>query len=356
MFDLPNGLAPGNHSVTVTYDGDSTFAGSGGSTTVAVGAPAKSATTTVVQLTTATPTLGQPLSFSITVSAVVSGATATTPGGTAQVSVDSGPPSDVTLTDGAAMFDLPNGLGQGNHSVTVTYDGDSTFAGSGGSTTVAVGAPARSATTTTLTGPSSVNEGATVTFTVTVTSVGGTVTGGTVDFQENGVSLGTTQQVGANGPVTFGTVLGPGAHTVTAVYSGDIGFNPSTSQPVTVTVIGSVAPPRTGDVTSLVTISLTPAPHGKVKPVTTLTLTLVNSSGQVIDGPITVTLNGLKPTARLLGASGFTGARKHRRPFLVLAPGADELFHPGAELSLLLRFRGKPNHFTSTVKAGSATP
>src|SRR5262249_54299916 len=97
---------------------------------------------TVGHLTTPTPTQGPPLAFSITVSAVVSGATAATPGGTAHVSVDSGPPRDVTLTDGAAMFDLPNGLAQDNHTVTVTYDGDSTFAGSGGSTTFAVGGPA----------------------------------------------------------------------------------------------------------------------------------------------------------------------------------------------------------------------
>jgi Bacterial Ig-like domain (group 3) len=242
-------------------------------TTIDIGAfeaqsPELLATSTVLLLNTASPAEGQPLSFIISVSQALPGASPATPGGTAHVRVDGGAPSDVTVTGGSATFDLPGGLAHGSHTIDAVYDGDGTFAGS---------------------------------------------------------SSGTT-------------------FTVVAA--------PPTTTPVGVTVAG----PLTGDVTALVTITRVPGPHGKGKPARTLIVTLVNSSGQVIEGPITVVLNGLRPAVKVLGASGFTDRKKHRRPFVVLTPGADNLFQPGGRLSFLLRFHGRPTHFTATVTAGPANP
>jgi hypothetical protein len=356
--------------------------------------------------------------------------------------VDGGAPTDVTLTDGAATFDLPGGLPQGGHSITATYDTNSTFVGSTSDSTTFTVNP-RADTSTTVTAPATAIAGDAVTFTAMVTSSGSTVTGGTVTFQENGVPLGAAQPVNAGGVATFSTVLSAGGHTVTAVYSGDTTFNPSTSQqPATVTVktatstslsasapgvafaqpvtltakvtsgsgtppgsvtfldggaplgtlpvdgsgvagvtvtlgpgghsltavysgsgtfagsssapVGvSVAPPLAGDVTAVVNVSQTPGPGSKTA--RTVTLTLVNGSGQEIAGPLVVVLNGLKPTVRVSGTSGFTGSKKHRVPFVVLNP-AGGLFPPGGQLSVALKFRGRGVRFTTTVKAGSGTP
>jgi Bacterial Ig-like domain (group 3) len=195
----------------------------------------------------------------------------------------------------------------------------------------------------------SLADGQSVTLTAKVTATSGTPTG-SVTFKDGNTTLETVS-LDANGVATLTTKLAPGAHSLTAVYSGDSEFNPTKSSAVSVTV----APPLAGDVTAQVTVTRTPAPHCKGMPVRALTLTLVNSSGQVIEGPLTVVLKGLKPTVKLRGATDFTGRKKHRRPFVVLTPPGN-LFQPGEQLSLLLRFRGKPNHFTTTVKAGSAKP
>jgi hypothetical protein len=407
-----------------------------------VQSPQVVATISSATLVTASPTAGEALSFGISVSEAVTDSSPTIPGGNVHVTVDNGTPTDVALqANGLATFNLPSGLPQGNHTVAVTYDANGPFAGSNGSATFTVNAaPVKSDTNTSLSAPADANAGDTVTFTATVTSTGGTVTG-TVDFKENGTTL-STQPVGAGGVATFSTVLTPGPHTVTAVYSGDTNFNPSTSpqatvtvkivtatslsasaagvafgQPVTLTAhvtagsgtpagsvtfqdggtplgtVGvdgngvatltatlgpgphsltaaysgggnfrassssplgvSVAPPVTGDVSALVSVSQTPAPGGKKAKTATVTLTLVNGSGQVIQGPLVVVLNGLKPTVRVIGASGFTGSKKHRIPFVVLGGG---LFPPGGQLSVALKFRGQGVHFATTVKAGSSTP
>ncbi len=87
---------------------------------------------------------------------------------------------------------------------------------------------AMTATTTTL--ASSVNPstaGQSVTFTATVMGTGGTPTG-TVTFKDGAATLGTGTLAG--GVATFTTTtLVAGSHAITAVYSGDASFAPSTS-------------------------------------------------------------------------------------------------------------------------------
>jgi uncharacterized repeat protein (TIGR01451 family) len=91
--------------------------------------------TITVTLATANPVAGGPLAFVINVAPAVVGAASSLPSGEpVLVRVDGGPSSGATLTNGIATFNLPNGLSTGTHQVSATYDGDSTFTGSTGST------------------------------------------------------------------------------------------------------------------------------------------------------------------------------------------------------------------------------
>ncbi len=91
----------------------------------------------------------------------------------------------------------------------------------------------RTATTITLgAAPNPSLIGQSVTFTATVTGSGAT---GTVAFMEGATTLGTSPL--SSGTAVFATsALSVGAHTITAVYSGDATFAGGTSPPLTQTV------------------------------------------------------------------------------------------------------------------------
>src|SRR5205807_1251816 len=73
-----------------------------------------------------------------------------------------------------------------------------------------------------------------VTFTATVAGTGGTPTG-SVSFMDGTATLGTLTL--SAGKATFATAgLAVGPHTITALYSGDTGFNGSTSAAVIQTI------------------------------------------------------------------------------------------------------------------------
>jgi GH25 family lysozyme M1 (1,4-beta-N-acetylmuramidase) len=110
------------------------------------------------------------------------------------------------------------------------------------------------ATTVSLTSsPNPSLSGQSVAFTATVTSGGGTPTG-TVTFMDGGSTLGAQSLSG--GVAVFSTaVLSVGSHSVTAVYSGDGSFAPSTSSPLIQTVTPS---------TYTVTLSASPNSGGSV--------------------------------------------------------------------------------------------
>jgi hypothetical protein len=161
------------------------------------------------------------------------------PQGSVQFKVDGvnfGAPAP--LIKGVATLPPVTTLAGGNHSILATYLDTPDFAASTSNTfthTVQGGGGQQSvATSTTLT--STVNPaitGAPVQFKATVASSSGTPTG-TVQFLVDGANFGSPVALAngvANSPVT--TSLSQGAHTVTAVYSGDTGFDASTSQALT---------------------------------------------------------------------------------------------------------------------------
>ena len=131
-------------------------------------------------------------------------------------------------------------LSVGSHIVTAVYSGNATYATS-------TSAPVTQVVTmgsTTAVVAASVNpsvSGQTVTYTATVSAVApasGTRTG-TVAFQDGGVVIAGC---GAKAVAVAGTATcaiayaGPGAHTITAIYSGDTNFTGSTAAALTQTV------------------------------------------------------------------------------------------------------------------------
>ena len=88
--------------------------------------------------------------------------------------------------------------------------------------------------------------GQSVTFTATVTRSSGSATpSGTVTFSESGTNLGTgtLSGSGASATTTYSTsTLSAGTHTITASYSGDSNFNPSSGSTSPVQTVNKATP------------------------------------------------------------------------------------------------------------------
>jgi hypothetical protein len=231
-----------------------------------------------------------------------------------------------------------------------------------------------SATYTVLTAtPNPANLGQSVTFTATIT--GGDVPAGSgyfsdrVTFQEGGLVLKEVTPTPTGGPnnesraqfTTSGLALG--SHAITAQYSGGRDFfpvphinNPSTSNTVTEVVnLPTPTPtptPTPADVSSQVSAVQILIP-GLGRRGTMQLVTLSNTSGQAIEGPLCLILHGLKRKVRLRNATGLT--RKHGHPgdpYLL----DNVTLKPGGEVTLILRFsnpRSQVIRFTTEVLAGT---
>jgi Bacterial Ig-like domain (group 3)/MBG domain (YGX type) len=124
-------------------------------------------------------------------------------------------------------------LAAGIHSITAAYNGDSNFAPS---TSLPITLEVEIVILTPPPGPA--EAGTPVTLTATVPA-GAT---GTVTFDDGTNVLGTVTipstfvRTGVTTVTLVTTALGPGTHTITALFSGDANFPPSTSPPITVTI------------------------------------------------------------------------------------------------------------------------
>ncbi|MFC7451215.1 Ig-like domain repeat protein [Rhodococcus daqingensis] len=128
--------------------------------------------------------------------------------------------------------------------------GSALNAGAGPLATINVGAAAAD-TTTTLNVPGTAKTGTAVDLTATVAPAGAT---GTVQFKDGANNIGNAVPVN-NGTATLNhTFTANGAHTITAVYSGDAANKPSTSAAATVTV---TTDPVIVDTTTTLTVPAT---------------------------------------------------------------------------------------------------
>jgi large repetitive protein len=232
--------APAADEVTADYQGDGNFSPSVSSPqSESVG---EDQTTTLLAAQPAALVVGQPVTYTATVSASAPGSG--TPTGVVKISGAGGFRCTAAL-DLAAM-DQANCTttytSQQTDSVTATYQGDGNYAGSSSSV---LGEPVSPAATSTglSVDNSSPAIGQTVNFTATVAVASpgaGTPTGEVVFTGDNGTIC--TATLGTNGAATCATSYGAaGSDSVTATYQGDGNFATSTSSAVAIEVTGAPA-------------------------------------------------------------------------------------------------------------------
>lgn len=228
---------------TVTTGGQLTFVTTGtciinadqAGTATVLPAPRVTQTFTVTPATTAitvtsspaTSVVGQPVTFTATLSPV--------PPGQLQWAVNGvNVGSSVTLTSGVATYTFTptTPLPAGSQIVAANYLGDANHAAASGQVTQTV---AKAATTTAVQ-----VTGDTLSASVAVVAPGAGTPTGTVSFVVSGVTVGSAP-LGSNGLATF-TSTGVGNHGVTATYSGDSSFLTSSGNraPINPTVVTHV--------------------------------------------------------------------------------------------------------------------
>ncbi len=221
----PSNLLGGTHSTTASYAGDEIFAASVSPALSQVVNP--SASTTTLQSSQNPAGKGKPVTFTATVSG--SGVTPT-----GQVTFSDGATTlgTSTISNGQATL-TTSSLSIGTHSISANYLGNSNYLAS--TSAVLVETIANGPSTTTLN--SSLNPSVyaqSVTFTANVSGAGGTPTG-SVTFNSGASVLGTSQLAGGTATLAY-SAFTAGPHVLTASYSGDSNFQPSTSAPLTQTV------------------------------------------------------------------------------------------------------------------------
>src|SRR5205807_2416025 len=140
-----------------------------------------------------------------------------------------------TLSGGTASL-TTSALTVGNHTITVSYSGDSNFTGStSAALTQTVNQDSTTTTVTSDINPSVFGQAVTFTATVAANSPGAGTPSGTVTFLDGGVSFASAALSSGTASFTTSTLTG-GIHTITVSYSGDTNFTGTTSTAITQTV------------------------------------------------------------------------------------------------------------------------
>ena len=222
-------LATGTYTVTAVYSADANYAVSTSSAqTLQINVPVVPVVTPALSGTSVS------LNANVTFTATVSG-TSGTPTGTVMfydgITLLG---SNVLNGSGVTTYSIAT-LAAGTHSIIAKYLGDNVygpFASAAQTLTVN-----KIATTTVLTASATtLNQGASTTFTATITPTGSGSPSGSVSFLDGATTLGSGTL--ASGVATYSTAaLAAGSHSITAVYAGDASFATSTSTALTITVV-----------------------------------------------------------------------------------------------------------------------
>ena len=234
-------LSIGSHTITAAYSGDANNAASTSNAVSEV--VTKAVPTTALTSSTNPSPFGTPVTFMATVTTAVSGMTGTVTFKDGAATLGSAPftmfgfnGGGETATSISAIATLTTAaLTVGAHTISATYSGDSNFASSASMTLTQTVTP-RIAVQIALTSSANVARlGETVVFTAAALGSAGPPTG-TVQFQADGVNLGSGVSLNPSGPSStvttamFPATLAVGAHTVTAVYGGDGTYASATSR------------------------------------------------------------------------------------------------------------------------------
>jgi len=230
---------PGAHTIVAVYNGDANYmATSSANFTETVN---KATPVVALSLSASTMTYGA----SPTYTATVTGYTKSTEAG-AEPMYSNSPTGTVgfydgstllqtsTLTGGVASYTQPLPTG-GSHTVTAVYNGDVDYLSlTSAAHTVTVNAAAT--TITILSSANPVNYGTSATYSVTLGSVSsGLAPTGAVSFYDGSTLLGQVAAISGAASYTQ-TLPAVGAHSITAVYAGDVNYTTVTSSVLTETV------------------------------------------------------------------------------------------------------------------------
>ena len=296
-------LAVGNHSITVSYVGDSQNAAAVSTPALLQVVKEKNATTTTTLSSAASPTIaGAPTVFTATVSVVTANSGTGNIGGTVSINqglnvlgvgtINAATASGSTGTVSITLTNLP----VGSDSLVAVYSGNSSYAGSTSAPLVQVVTLATSKTSLVSAANPSV-AGAALQLTATLTSNGAAPTN-IVNFMDGATALGSAA-INAQGVAEIsvaGKFWTVGSHSLTAVYAGDANNSGSSSVPLLETI--NIAPTSTTLVSSL-------NPAGLGASVTFSAI--VSSSGLAPTGSITF-YDGTSPLGTVTVASAGSNA------------------------------------------------
>ena len=290
-------LTVATHTIKAIYHGDGNSFGSTSDNSIAQTVTRDSTATTITASSPNTPTVGQTVSFTATVTAEPNGSG--TPTGTVTFMYGSTSLGTAALSGGSVTFTTSTSLPAGNDAVTAVYGaGDANFTSSSSATFTQSVSMDSTATTVASSAISSVY-GQSVTFTATVTANAGGVVAptGTVTFQDGTTSIGTAS-LSSSGQATYSApssvIDSVATHTITASYSGDTNFSGS-SDSVTQTV-------NKDNTTTTITASY-PNPSNTTQNVTfTATVTVTSPVLNVPTGTVT-----FSDGSTSIGTAGFSG-------------------------------------------------
>jgi hypothetical protein len=235
-------LPVGTDSITAVYSGSNSY-NSSTSNAVAVSVnQAVTGTATKLASSATTITQNSPVTLSATVTQT-SGST--TPTGTVTFYNGTTSLGSASVSSGIATLTTST-LPTGTDSVSAAYSGAVAFrASSSNLVAITVNAPAPTAVNTTTTlaaSPTSITQGATVTFTAVVKPASGPTTPtGTVTFYNGGTAIGSASL--SAGTASFSTTSLPaGQQSITATYGGSAAFRSSTSSPLNVAITAQSNP------------------------------------------------------------------------------------------------------------------
>ena len=219
-------LSVGSHTITAVYGGDTNFVGSQANDSSAPQVVTQDATTTAIKANANPSVFGRTVTLTAVVGAAAPGSGS--PTGTATFLDGTKTLGTASLGSSLQATFSTNTLAVGSHTIQAVYSGDGNFVKSTSQNYSETVNRANAAVTITSSTHLSVY-GQLISLTATISPVApgaGTPTG-TLTFMQ-GSSLLSTNLVVQGGQATFTIqTLGVGTHTITAAYSGDTNFVPS---------------------------------------------------------------------------------------------------------------------------------
>jgi hypothetical protein len=322
-------LAPGTHSLTAVYSGDSTYPTGNGAQTLVV-----NGLTATVKVTPSPTSITTATSLQVTVAVSGSGAT---PTGTVTLSSGSFTSAAATLASGSAIITIPaNSLSAGNDTLTVAYSGDAVYNSGSGIAQETVTLPLNAIISVTPAASTVVSTNS-LSVTVTVSGSGATPTGTIILSGGGYTSAATTLTSGSATIVIPANSLSAGTDTLTATYSGD-------------TVYASASGASAG--TATLTVSATPLTSA-IK----VTAPATSDTGASLSVVVTVTGAGMTPTGTVTLSSG-----SYTSGAITLVGGSATIVIPANSLSagtdtLTATYSGDPNYAQGTgATSGTSSP